>query len=180
MTLPTGSNRQLSGTCTRGFTLLELLTVLSVLAIMFAIMVPLFRGSFSNLQVRDAVRNFAATVRFAQEQAIVRGIEYRVCIDDKDMQYWVSRQEDPAKDPEKFVTVLSDSLRPITFPAGLRLRIRSAAKGKQDDRSIRYIACYPNGRVAEAELSLQGPDRNRYLVRTAPTIGGVRIVEPRR
>ena len=167
-------------TKSRGFTLLELLTVFGVLAIMFATMVPLFRGSFSNLQVRDAVRNFAATIRFAQEQAIVRGIEYRVCIDDKEMQYWVSRQEDPAKDPEKFVTILSDSLRPTAFPGGLRLRISGAAKGKQDDRQIRYIACYPNGRVAEAEISLQGADRRRYLVRTAPTMGGIRIVEPRR
>ena len=167
-------------TCSRGFTLLELLTVFGVLAIMFASMIPLFRGSFSNLQIRNTVRNFAATIRFAQEQAIVRGVQYRVCIDEKEMLYWVTRQENPAADPEKFVTILSDTIRPTMFPSGLKLRISRLAKGRQGDRQIRYISCLPNGMVAEAELSLQGSDRRIYIVRTAPTMGGVRIVEPRR
>ena len=155
--------------CSRGFTLLELLTVFGVLAIMFATMVPLFRGSFSNLQVRDAVRNFAAPVRFAREQAIVR-----------EMMYWVARQTNPAEDPENFVTILSDTIRPTMFPIELELRVGRLPKGRQDDREVRYISCLPNGMVAKAEVYLLGPDRGRYIVRTAPTIGGVEIEEPRR
>jgi len=166
--------------CSRGFTLLELLTVFGVLAIMFATMVPLFRGSFSNLQVRDAVRSFAATIRFAREQAIVRGVEHRVCIDDREMMYWVARQQKTAEDPEKFVTILSDTIQPTTFPIELELRLGRLPKGRHDNREVRYISCLPNGMVSKAEVYLLGPDRGRYIVRTAPTIGGVEIEEPRR
>jgi prepilin-type N-terminal cleavage/methylation domain-containing protein len=167
--------------CSRGFTLLELLVVFGVLAIMFATMVPLFRGSFNNLQVRDAVRSFASTIRFAREQAIVRGVEHRVCIDGREMMYWVARKKISAEDPtEEFTTILSDTIRPTQFPIELTLRLGRLPKGRQDGRQIRYISCLPNGVVGQAEVLLLDADRRRYTVRTAPTFGGVNIEEPRR
>ncbi len=178
MILTTGT--KLSGRIRlRGFTLFEVLTVLSILAILFGAMVPVYRGAISNLRTRDFARDFAAALRFAQEQAIVRGVEYRVCLDEKEREYWVSRQVDPAKEPERFEVVRTDALRPTLFPDDVELWRVSAARGRQGDRQIRYITCYPNGRIAEARIELQGPDRRTITVRTAPTMGGVRIEEKR-
>jgi len=172
----------MSSSAARGFTLLEILTVFTILAVMFAALVPMFRDSFIDLQVRDTARNLAATVRFAQEQAIVHGIEYRVCISTKDREYWVSREADPeeAEEPDTFVTVYADNLRPTLFPDSVRLRRVSTAKGMQDDRRVNYIACYPNGRIGDAEVSLQGPDRRSFTLTTTARMGGVKLEGPRR
>jgi len=169
----------MNGSAQRGFTLLEILTVFTVLAFIFAMLVPLFRYSYSNLQVRNAARNFAATLRFAQEQAIVQGREYRLCIDRREAVYWVSRQADPAGEPDTFVRVYSDAIGPTRFPDSVRLRSVAAASGREGRKSIKYIACYPNGRVAKAEVSLRGPDRRRFTVRTTPRMGGVQLLESR-
>ncbi|MCD6287839.1 MAG: prepilin-type N-terminal cleavage/methylation domain-containing protein [Candidatus Hydrogenedentes bacterium] len=160
-----------------GFTLLELITVIIVLGILSGVMVPMFRDSFTNLQVRDATKNFIATIRFAQAQAIVQGVEYRVCLGENNRRYWVIRQTDPADDIDKFEMVKSEALRTTTFPDSLQVRTVSAPKGEFADENIKYIPCYPNGRIGQARIVIVGSDKETYTIRTTTRMAGVQLVE---
>ncbi len=78
----------------RGFTLLELLVVLLLLALSASIAAPSIGRSIDALRVRAEVAGFAAVLRHAREQAITTRRVYTVTVDDRDHQVRVAVGED--------------------------------------------------------------------------------------
>jgi type II secretion system protein H len=65
----------------RGFTLLELIVTLAVLALAVAVVTPAIGRSTEGLRARAEVATFAAMLRHAREQAISTQRTYRVSVD---------------------------------------------------------------------------------------------------
>jgi len=65
----------------RGFTLLELIVTLAVLALAAAVVTPAIGRGTAALQARAEVAGFAATLRHARERAISAQRTYRVLVD---------------------------------------------------------------------------------------------------
>src|SRR5947207_10897101 len=65
----------------RGFTLLELIVTLAVLALAVAVVTPAIGRGTEGLRARAEVASFAATLRHAREQAITTQRTYRVVVD---------------------------------------------------------------------------------------------------
>jgi type II secretion system protein H len=65
----------------RGYTLLELVVVLAVLAVAVAVVTPAIGRGTEGLRTRAEVASFAATLRHAREQAITTQRAYRVTVD---------------------------------------------------------------------------------------------------
>ncbi len=53
-----------------GVTILELLIVLTIMALAAAIVVPVFTGGVSNAELRGAARQLAAGLRLARSEAV--------------------------------------------------------------------------------------------------------------
>ena len=64
-----------------GFTLLELIVTLAVLALAVAVVTPAIGRGTEGLRTRAEVASFAATLRHAREQAIMTQRPYRVAVD---------------------------------------------------------------------------------------------------
>jgi len=85
-------NRECVRAHARGLTLIEILIVLSLMAIVAAIAVPMFAGSVSNTQLKSSAREIAAGLRFARSEAIagkretvvVYDLERRAFVVDRD------------------------------------------------------------------------------------------------
>ena len=56
----------------RGFTLLELMVVLAIMALLVALVPPLVSGASDRVALKGAARQLAAGLRFARSQAIAR------------------------------------------------------------------------------------------------------------
>lgn len=56
----------------KGFSLIELMLAVSILAILLAIALPSYQSGVRNTQVRDAVENLHVTLMFARSEAIKR------------------------------------------------------------------------------------------------------------
>ncbi len=64
-----------------GFSLFELLVVLVIIGIAASMVVPRLGGSVDKLQLRTAVNDLAAVLRFARSQAVTRGQDQIVFVD---------------------------------------------------------------------------------------------------
>jgi len=81
----------------RGFTLLELIITLAVLAVAMAVVTPAIGRGTESLRARAEVAGFAATLRHAREQAITTQRSYRVVVDTDARKISVSTL--PGQDP---------------------------------------------------------------------------------
>jgi len=63
-----------------GFTLIEMLITMVVLAILLGIAVPSFRNASLSGQLRSAANDFIATANFARSEAIKRGTPVTMCV----------------------------------------------------------------------------------------------------
>jgi prepilin-type N-terminal cleavage/methylation domain-containing protein len=160
-----------------GFTLIEMIVVVTILGIMFGTLVPYFRGSFTDLEMRDAVRNVAATMKYAQQRAMLQQVQYRVNFDKSTGEYWLTRQADPLEDPDEFVEILAEQGRVKALPASVVLK-RVTAKLARGGR-FRYVNFYPTGRIAKANIVLEGPGYRSFSLSTDDRIGQIEVKERR-
>ena len=92
-----------------GFTFLELIVVLSILAVLTAIIVPVFGNSVSALKRRSARGDFVAQVYFVQELAVRESREMRLYIDTRKGAYWIEGWVEGHGDDKAFSTLSDQS-----------------------------------------------------------------------
>lgn len=63
----------------RGFTVIELLVVVTVIAILSAIALPSFSNAYMTNRLASYSNNFVASVQFARSEAIKRGVPMIMC-----------------------------------------------------------------------------------------------------
>jgi prepilin-type N-terminal cleavage/methylation domain-containing protein len=147
-----------------GFTLLELVLVLVVLAILVSLTVPAFRVLGREQLARECVDNLLACARYARAQSAAEGTTYRLNINPSTGMYWLTRQEGP-----QFVMLGTEMGEPFEVPPGIRLvylepEISPAeadaaeATGRIDPArlpsEVPFIDFRPTGRSDPAELQV--------------------------
>jgi general secretion pathway protein H len=109
-----------------GFTLLELVVALALLAVALAVVTPAIGRGTESLRARAEVAGFAATLRHAREQAITSQRSRRVVIDREAHRVTVITPPDPGQDREIRET--------RTFSPGLVVEATQAAEVVFDAR----------------------------------------------
>lgn len=172
-----------------GFTLLELIVVLFILALATAMVAPRFTHSFGQLRLKAAARDVAALCRFARTQAITNQAVLEVVLDRRTNEYWlrgpewvVSRlggieQVATAENPEQPWQVRWQQARVRSLPAGVTLKSVMIDLGplREDERGA--IAFFPQGSSTGGEVWLSDEKGRGYRIVVDPSIGLVRIHE---
>lgn len=162
-----------------GFTLLELLVVVSFIAVLTGMVLPIYNRSMYNLRLRNFVQDVTAIIRYAQEKAVAEGREFRVMIDEKDGSFQLYRlKEDTYLDErdKEFEPVLpSDGGTTLTLPANVTIQRIQAGKDRRTNKY--YISCYPSGACDPGELQLQSLSRTqrRITIRWLGALGRFEI-----
>ena len=100
----------------RGFTLLELIVVLLVLSVLFAMAAPTMSGFGAGRQAKQAASQIVSLARWAREQAISEGRAYRLNFDPANQAYFVT-----ASNGAMFEPVPVEFGRVFTLPEGVAL-----------------------------------------------------------
>jgi len=158
----------------RGFSLLELMVVLSLLALITAAIVPVYSNSVGGIQARNARNDLVSIILFCQELAVRESREYRVCIDPRENAFWVMRLAGVEDNEKIFEDVEEDWGAYQYLPEYMGFGRISARR----DREIGgfHIACYPNGASDRARIELRDT-RERRRAYTIETLGGLGKVE---
>ena len=100
----------------RGFTLLELIVVLLVLSVLFAMAAPTMSGFGAGRQAKQAASQIVSLARWAREQAISEGRAYRLNFDPAEQSYFVT-----ASNGAMFEPLPVEFGRVFTLPEGVAL-----------------------------------------------------------
>lgn len=65
--------------CARGFTLIEMLVVITISAILLAVGIPMFNGTIASMRASEGANSLVASLELARVEAIRRGIPVTLC-----------------------------------------------------------------------------------------------------
>jgi len=143
---------------TRGVTLLELVIVISLIAILTAIVMPMFGGGVSTTELRSAARQIAAGLRTARSEALAQRRETFLVLDVAGKRFKVD--QDP---------------REHKLPAGLELKLFTA-QNDLVDATTGAIRFFPDGGSNGGRITLAAGTR-KYEVDVDWLTGRVAILD---
>ena len=138
----------------RGFTLLELLVVLAIVALMAALVPPLLSGMGGTTELRGAARQLAAGMRSARNRAISSQQETRLILDLE----------------QRFFSLEG---RRYSLPKSVGLKLFTA-QSEVSDEEVGAIRFFPDGSSTGGRITVTGK-RSEYLVDVDWLTGRVRI-----
>jgi general secretion pathway protein H len=157
-----GKNRQPHGE--NGFTLLELMFIVIIIALVLGIGYPSMSRGTSILNLQTASRDVLNAFRFAREKAIS---------EQTSMLLIINRSERKIE----LANILGEPVRAYTLPRGVNIqRMERAGTEVHDDvMSVRFA---PNGSLERVNIRLVGGSGSRRMQIISDPLGGGARVEP--
>ena len=137
----------------RSVTFIELILVIGIIVILAGISIPLFRGTFSNLELDAFARELQGTMNFLRQRAIVEGRVILFNIDTDRQEYWAQIQDESAR------------LKTYRIPAEIRLECEN-----------KEIAFYPDGDIDKVDMKITHQNNRSFILTTKGVFGGVKIL----
>ncbi len=162
-----------------GFTLIEVILVVVVIAIITGISLPFFSGAFKGMQLRTGTRSVARMTRYARSMAIMREEPYTVVLDHQKMEIYVGAEtQQQSAETETDGKIDQDVLKRLGYVEGEGtttaeslgiskeafwilndLQVRSFEKDALEDErdydDVYLMRFYPNGQCEWFELVLE-------------------------
>ncbi|MFM7143696.1 MAG: prepilin-type N-terminal cleavage/methylation domain-containing protein [Alphaproteobacteria bacterium] len=145
-----------------GFTMLEILIVLVIIAMAAALVAPAIDGGLRAREVRSAVRRVAGTLRGLQGQAIQSGKPRRAVLDASSGQ------------------LVPEGAPPVEMAPNVR--IGQVGGGEVLADGSVQVTFYPNGSNSGVDVLIgdrELPLNEGYVVRLNPLLGMVTVEDPR-
>jgi len=146
------------GELKRGFTLLELLVVLFIVGLLFALIPPLFSGAVPGVKLKAAVRDLAVALRLARNQSITHDVETQVHLNLESPAYAIGRQA------------------PRTLPSGVELKVAPAARQSALETTRHVVRFFSDG-SSSGTLITVSRDKRSYDLHVGWLTGRVTIIE---
>lgn len=155
----------------QGFTLLELVVVMTIIALMAGAVAPRFADFAARREVAARAQEAAALLAFARDWARAHGTAVLVQWQEDGAQ--VTAERDPDGAPGEFAPVEVGREARLKLPAGLQV-----AELQEDGEPVELpceIVFYPDGRAADLLLRLEDEDGRQQWVEYLGRYGVARL-----
>jgi type II secretion system protein H len=152
----------------QGFTFVELMIVITIIAAMTAVAVPLFSGTFRESSIRAAARSLAAKLSYAHRQSIIQGKAVRVAFDTTDNLSWLEIETRPGE----FEFDQSSLNTKQKLPEDASFLKISGPETEPDARTA-YSTFFPDGTADQRQILIQDRNKNIYEITVHPATGVV-------
>ena len=151
----------------RGFTLLELVLVMLVIAIVLGLAAPSLRNFWRAAEARDAGLQFLSVARYAQTRAVADSVVYRLNIDPSGTTYHLSVQ-----DGVEFIELATSFGQEFTIPRDGRIEllpVRSPFNSQVIEvQGKNYIDFFPDGRTEPALVRIDDGSSRTLIECSSP------------
>jgi type II secretion system protein H len=175
MTSATGSDARVPE---KGFTLIELIMVLIVIAVCAALVFPSFRGSGEGLRLRHSARRIVVLTKRARLKAVTEAVEYRLSMDPASGEFWLTRVADPLGEPGVFTEPEGDWGRRFRLEEGVQFgSVETPEQSTESGSDEIGLAFYPDGTAEEAKIVLAGASEEELTIKVRALTGMARLLE---
>ncbi len=152
-----------SRACHAAFTLIELVVVMTLLAVAVGMIVPRMGKSIGRVALREAAGRLAQTARTVGALAVARRQELTLEIDLSRGAYRILM---PSSDgaPGELTTVQGSWLRGAQWPKSIRVRDFRRGDGTRATGGSERIRFYPDGTSSGAALQLTDADTTQQII----------------
>lgn len=174
-----------------GFTLIELMVVLALIAIMTAVIIPEMRGTFEDAVLRSSSRELVNVCNLTYSRAVTLNQIHRVHLETSSGKYLIERRSRGGQGGSGFMPVpdLPGGQGTIDSRISIDLRLpgedspnaagEASVPRENSLAPIREeaIVFYPDGTADAREILLQDRDGFRIALRIDPVTARVHIIE---
>ncbi|MCX5716140.1 MAG: prepilin-type N-terminal cleavage/methylation domain-containing protein [Candidatus Omnitrophica bacterium] len=154
---------RLSSRGIRGFTLIELFIVSAIILILVSFSTPLFRKTFSDLELKEAAANITSFITFAQHKAVADEAVCKITFDYENKTYRLLIASGGAPDTAAQYVIPKDRFGKLFhIPQNIEIEGQS-----------RDIFFYPDGRCDKTEIKLMNKNKKTLKLATTGTLGNV-------
>ena len=148
----------------QGFTLLELIVVVVIIALVMGISYPSLERGSSILNLQTASRDVLNTFRFARERAISEQATMLLIVDREERKL-------------ELANILGESMRAYTLPKGINIQsmVRAGSEVKDKVMTVRFA---PNGNLDNVGIRLVSDTGSRRMQIISDPLGGGARIEP--
>jgi prepilin-type N-terminal cleavage/methylation domain-containing protein len=154
----------------KGFTLIELVVVLFIVALLAALVMPRIGTFLSHGDTNKAIRQIRGMVRYLAGMSVSTRTQYQLQYDLDQGTCWVSRQNADGE----FIEEKEILTRPLHLPSGVRFKDISTPRGVQRE-GVAYTAFSPTGWVEETLIHVEGG--SAVTIKLLPLTGDVKVYE---
>jgi prepilin-type N-terminal cleavage/methylation domain-containing protein len=189
------------GRTAAGFTILELVIALTVLAILAAMVLPAFGRTYRDAVLRADARKVAAAMGLAYSQSVTSGRVHRLRLDGAERRFWIEHQDEGGE--RGFVPALGIPGVCGELDGAAVATLREPARDREDERAgpredaleppreeqpedageadgekeVPAIAFRPDGTADAREVLLEDADGFALAVRVHPATSRIRVIE---
>jgi type II secretion system protein H len=149
-----------------GFTLMELVVVMLIMSVLFAMVAPSLGGFGAGRKAAQAASQILTLSRWAREQAITEGRTYRLVFEPVEQVYYVMAANGPV-----FERVGTDFGRPFSIPDGVEVTVEAP---QLDGKS--YLEFLPSGRSQPARVRVVSKNGQQTDLATLSATEPLRVV----
>jgi len=169
-----------------GFTLLEIVIVVILIALVMTLVVPRLVGTFGSASVTSGARQVASMLRYARGRAVMDRLRYRVELDLKNGEYWLAVETDPIRKRGVFQPTEGNVGGRRKLPGSavfgeFRNNARTADSPDREDQGGPRgdgVVFYPDGRGDSAQLVVQDEkERFGYTIEVMSALGRIVLRE---
>ena len=162
----------------RGFSLIELMVVLLIIAVLSAMIIPAMHGTYEDALLRSTARRLVDVLNLANSRSVTLNQVFYVRLDTKEGKYLIEPQHRASAAAKQLAAFEGVFDRRVSVE--LRRVEASGAESAESERDLARITFYPDGTADGRELLLRDRQGFQLGLRINPITARVQIVEPLR
>jgi type II secretion system protein H len=166
-----------------GFSLIELMVVLVLIAILSAMIIPAMRGTYEDALLRSTARKLVDVFNLANSRAVTLNQTFLVRLNTTEGKYLLEPEKNTSSaEARQFAPFEGAFDKRISVQIRNPVSTTSQSEPDEGDAPVRAekIAFYPDGTADNRELLLRDREGFQLALRLNPTTARIHIVEPAR